>query len=70
LNELKAKFSFTYIFISHDLSVVKYMSDRMIVMKEGQIEEMGIAEDIYMNPQSEYTQKLIEAIPRVDFNWS
>jgi peptide/nickel transport system ATP-binding protein len=42
----------------------------MIVMKEGQIEEMGIAEDIYMNPQSEYTQKLIEAIPRVDFNWS
>ena len=70
LNELKAKFSFTYIFISHDLSVVKYMSDRMIVMKEGQIEEMGIAEDIYRNPQSEYTQRLIEAIPRVDFNWT
>ena len=70
LNELKAKFSFTYIFISHDLSVVKYMSDRMIVMKEGQIEEMGIAEDIYKNPQSEYTQRLIEAIPKVDFNWT
>ena len=70
LNELKAKFSFTYIFISHDLSVVKYMSDRMIVMKEGQIEEMGIAEDIYRNPQSEYTQRLIEAIPRVHFNWT
>ncbi|MFT4756043.1 MAG: peptide/nickel transport system ATP-binding protein [Vicingaceae bacterium] len=70
LNELKAKFSFTYIFISHDLSVVKYMSDRMIVMKEGQIEEMGIAEDLYRNPQSEYTQRLIEAIPRVDFNWT
>jgi peptide/nickel transport system ATP-binding protein len=70
LNELKAKFSFTYIFISHDLSVVKYMSDRMIVMKEGQIEEMGIAEDIYRNPQSEYTQRLIEAIPRVAFNWT
>ncbi len=68
LNELKAKFSFTYIFISHDLSVVKYMSDRMIVMKEGQIEEMGIAEDIYRNPQSKYTERLIEAIPRVDFS--
>jgi len=70
LNELKAKFSFTYIFISHDLSVVKYMSDRMIVMKEGQIEEMGIAEDIYKNPQTEYTQRLIEAIPKVNFNWA
>lgn len=68
LNELKSKFSFTYVFISHDLSVVKYMSDRMIVMKEGQIEEMGVAEDIYRNPQSAYTQKLIEAIPRVDFS--
>ena len=67
LNELKSKFSFSYVFISHDLSVVKYMSDRMIVMKEGQIEEMGIAEDIYRNPQSIYTQKLIEAIPKVDF---
>ena len=68
LNELKSKFSFSYVFISHDLSVVKYMSDRMIVMKEGQIEETGIAEDIYRNPQSIYTQKLIEAIPKVDFS--
>ena len=68
LNELKAKFSFTYIFISHDLSVVKYMSDRMIVMKEGKIEEMGIAEEIYRNPQSKYTERLIEAIPKADFS--
>tara|TARA_B110000046_G_scaffold29074_1_gene30377 strand:- start:56922 stop:58643 length:1722 start_codon:yes stop_codon:yes gene_type:complete len=68
LNELKSRLSFSYVFISHDLSVVKYMSDRMIVMKEGQIEEMGVAEDIYRNPQSIYTQKLIEAIPRVDFS--
>jgi peptide/nickel transport system ATP-binding protein len=68
LNNLKDKFSFTYIFISHDLSVVKYMSDRMIVMKEGRIEEMGIADEIYQNPKSEYTQRLIEAIPRVDFS--
>ena len=67
LNELKSKFSFTYVFISHDLSVVKYMSDRMLVMKEGQIEEMGVAEEIYQNPKSEYTQRLIEAIPKIRF---
>jgi len=67
LNELKNKFNFTYIFISHDLSVVKYMSDRMIVMKAGKIEEMGIAEDIYSNPKSPYTKKLIEAIPNISF---
>lgn len=63
LNELKAEFHFTYIFISHDLSVVKFMSDRIIVMKDGKIEEMGNAEEIYRNPQSEYTKKLIESIP-------
>lgn len=63
LNDLKNEFNFTYIFISHDLSVVKFMSDRMVVMNQGKIEEMGNADDIYRNPQSEYTQKLIEAIP-------
>lgn len=67
LNELKEKFNFTYIFISHDLSVVKYMSDRMIVMKEGKIEEMGVAEEVYSNPKSSYTQGLIDAIPKVEF---
>lgn len=64
LNELKAEFGFTYIFISHDLSVVKFMSDRMIVMNQGQIEEMGNADEIYANPKSEYTKKLISAIPK------
>jgi len=64
LNELKEEFNFTYIFISHDLSVVKYMSDRMIVMSEGQIEEMGDSDEIYYQPQKEYTQKLINAIPK------
>jgi peptide/nickel transport system ATP-binding protein len=63
LNELKLDFKFTYIFISHDLSVVKFMSDRMIVMKYGEIVEMGEADAIYRNPTSEYTRKLIEAIP-------
>ena len=54
----------TYIFISHDLSVVKFISDRMVVMNKGKIEEMGIADDIYNHPQKSYTQKLIEAIPK------
>jgi peptide/nickel transport system ATP-binding protein len=64
LNELKAEFKFTYIFISHDLSVVKFMSDRMIVMQKGKIEEMGDADEIYANPKSEYTKKLIASIPK------
>ena len=59
-----AVFNFTYIFISHDLSVVKFMSDRMVVMNDGKIEEMGDADAIYNNPQTEYTQKLINAIPK------
>jgi len=63
LNELKEEFGLTYIFISHDLSVVKYMSDRMVVMQEGKIEEMGDADQIYNKPRTEYTQKLIDAIP-------
>ena len=63
LNELKEEFGLTYIFISHDLSVVKYMSDRMVVMQEGKIEEMGDADQIYNKPATTYTQKLIDAIP-------
>jgi peptide/nickel transport system ATP-binding protein len=64
LNELRAEFGFTYIFISHDLSVVKFMSDRMVVMNKGVIEEIGDADEIYNHPQSEYTKKLISAIPK------
>lgn len=64
LNELKEDFGFTYIFISHDLSVVKYMSDQLLVMNKGIIEEKGNADDIYANPQKPYTKKLIEAIPK------
>lgn len=64
LNELKAEFQFTYIFISHDLSVVKFMSDRMIVMQQGKIVEMGLADEIYANPKTEYTKDLINAIPK------
>ena len=66
LNELKRDFNFTCIFISHDLSVVKFMSDRMIVMNKGKIEEMGDPDEIYNSPVSPYTQKLIAAIPAND----
>jgi len=64
LNELKQEFKFTYIFISHDLSVVKFMSDRMVVMNRGKIEEIGDADAIYNHPKTEYTQKLINSIPK------
>jgi peptide/nickel transport system ATP-binding protein len=64
LNDLKENFGFTYIFISHDLSVVKYMSDQLLVMNKGRIEESGEADSVYANPKTDYTQKLIKAIPK------
>jgi len=64
LNDLKEDFGFTYIFISHDLAVVKYMSDQLLVMNQGKIEELGDADIIYNNPKTAYTKKLIEAIPK------
>ena len=64
LNELKNDYGFTYIFISHDLAVVKYMSDQLLVMNMGKIEELGDADEIYENPQTEYSKKLIQAIPK------
>lgn len=64
LNELKENFGFTYIFISHDLAVVKYMSDQVMVMNQGKIEEIADADDLYAHPKSAYTQKLIDAIPK------
>ncbi|MEL6384123.1 MAG: ABC transporter ATP-binding protein, partial [Cyanobacteria bacterium J06626_18] len=63
LKELQAEFNLTYIFISHDLAVVKFMSDRIMVMNKGRVEEIGSADQIYYDPQTEYTQKLISAIP-------
>jgi peptide/nickel transport system ATP-binding protein len=64
LLDLRREFGFTYIFISHDLSVVKFMSDRMAVMQAGKIVEMGAADAIYNQPASDYTRKLINAIPK------
>jgi len=64
LNELKEEFDLTYVFISHDLSVVKFMSDRIIVMNKGKIEEVDYADEIYDKPKTAYTQKLIDSIPK------
>ncbi|RZL01904.1 MAG: ABC transporter ATP-binding protein, partial [Pedobacter sp.] len=64
LSDLQAELGLTYIFISHDLAVVKHISDRMIVMNKGQIEEEGFPEIIYNTPQKDYTRKLIAAIPK------
>lgn len=64
INDLKRDYGFSTIFISHDLSVVKYMSDRMIVMQSGNIVEYGDADQIYSNPQTSYTKRLISAIPQ------
>lgn len=64
LNNLKEQFGFTYIFISHDLAVVKYMADQLLVMNKGKIEEIGDADSIYESPKKDYTKKLIHAIPK------
>lgn len=62
LNDLKDDFGFTYLFISHDLSVVKYISDRIMVMKNGKIVESQLADDLYYSPKEDYTRKLINSI--------
>jgi peptide/nickel transport system ATP-binding protein len=67
LNDLKAELGFTCIFISHDLGVVHYISNQIMVMNKGKIEESGTADEIYYHPKKEYTQKLIASIPKVAF---
>jgi len=64
LNDLKQTYQFTAVFISHDLSVVRYISDRIMVMNQGKIAEIGLANELYLNPQSDYTRKLIDSIPK------
>jgi len=61
LNSLKEKYGFTYIFISHDLSVVKYMSDRIVVLYEGEVVEFEEADKMFLKPTNDYTRKLIKA---------
>lgn len=70
LNDLKQEFQFTVIFISHDLGVVRYMSDRILVMQAGKIVESGPAEEIYTGPKQEYTRKLISSIPGRKNEWN
>ena len=65
LNDLKEQYHYTYLFITHDLSVVHYMADRIMVMQKGKIVESGTPDDLFHNPQTDYTRTLIEAIPRV-----
>ena len=65
LNELKRELGLTMLFISHDLSVIRYMCDRIMVMKKGKIIEAGAAEDVYYRPRNSYTKELIEAVPSI-----
>ena len=65
LLKLKKEFNLTYIFITHDLSVVRNIANKVIVMNKGKIEESGNTKNIFLNPQSQYTKELIKAIPTV-----
>jgi peptide/nickel transport system ATP-binding protein len=62
LNDLKESFSLTYLFISHDLSVVRYMSDRILVMKDGKLVEEGSGEQVFLHPSADYTRDLVDSI--------
>jgi peptide/nickel transport system ATP-binding protein len=64
LNDLKREYGFTVVFISHDLAVVRYISDRIMVMNKGKIEESGPADEVYFNSKSSYTKQLIASIPK------
>ena len=70
LNDIKKEFGFTTIFISHDLAVVRYISDRIMVMHKGKIVEQGIADEVYYHPKNEYTKNLIDSIPGKNLNYS
>ena len=65
LNDLKEQYHYTYLFITHDLSVVHYMADRIMVMQKGRIVESGTPDDIFHHPQTDYTRTLIDAIPQI-----
>jgi len=70
LNDIKKEFGFTTIFISHDLAVVRYISDRIMVMHKGKIVEQGVANEVYYHPKNEYTKNLIASIPGKNLNYS
>ncbi|HPF68269.1 MAG TPA: ABC transporter ATP-binding protein, partial [Flavobacteriales bacterium] len=62
LNDLKEEHGLTYLFISHDLNVVRYMCDRILVLEQGHIAELGPSDDLYEHPQAEYTRRLLSAV--------
>jgi peptide/nickel transport system ATP-binding protein len=64
LQDLQDEFHMSYIFISHDLAVVKYMSDQVMVLHDGELVEMANSDDIYLAPKQDYTKRLLSAIPR------
>lgn len=65
LQDLQDEFGLTYLFISHDLNLVKQFSDRIAIMKDGKIIEMGYSEEVYKNPKHQYTAQLIQSIPNL-----
>ena len=69
LNDLQALHKLTYLFISHDLTVVRAITDRVIVMQEGKIVEEGLTEEIFNFPANEYTRKLLAAAPSIPTGW-
>ena len=66
LKDLQRDFQLTYLFIAHDLAVVRSMSDRIAVMNRGQLVEIGPAEEVYTNPKDDYTKALLSAVPIPD----
>ncbi|HEY8403552.1 MAG TPA: ABC transporter ATP-binding protein [Flavobacteriales bacterium] len=68
LNDLKRDFALTYLFISHDLSVVYHISDRIMVMNKGAVEEIGTYDEVFLSPKSEYTKRLLKAVPGSSLN--
>jgi peptide/nickel transport system ATP-binding protein len=68
LVELKDKLGLSYLFITHDLSVVRFISDRIMVMRNGKMVELGYAEQVFNKPESSYTQELLDAVPKVRFD--
>jgi peptide/nickel transport system ATP-binding protein len=68
LKDLQQQFGLTYLFISHDLSVIKQLCDRVMVMNNGKIEAVGFSDELYHNPPTEYVQRLIDSVPGAQFS--
>ena len=65
LIDLKEKYNLTYLFISHDLNVVRYLCDNIVIMNKGKIEEEGSADEVFNNPKKDYTKTLLNSIPKL-----